>query len=81
LVRERERLQYYISLLEHRESTALKEHYFSQKAGRRSPKVLALPEELFIKYALRPSTIWQASTDLQSKCFVYREKPFQENKM
>ena len=68
LVRERERLQYYISLLEHRESTALKEHY------------LALPEELSIKYALRPSTIWQASTDLQSKCFVYREKAFQENK-
>ena len=35
---------------------------------------MALPEELFIKYALRPSTIWKASTDLQSKCFVYREK-------
>lgn len=32
LVRERERLQYYISLLEHRESTALKEHYFFQKS-------------------------------------------------
>ena len=31
LVRERERLQYYISLSEHRESTALKEHYFFQK--------------------------------------------------
>ena len=32
LFRERERLQYYISLLEHRESTALKEHYFFQKS-------------------------------------------------
>ncbi len=32
LVRERERLQYYISLLEHRESTVLKEHYFFQKS-------------------------------------------------
>ena len=36
--------------------------------------ILALPEELFIKYALRPSTIWQASTHLQSKCFGYREE-------
>lgn len=80
LVRERERLQYYISLLEHRESTALKEHYFFQKSWTEIAKNLALPEELSIKYALRPSTIWQASTDLQSKCFVYREKVFQENK-
>ena len=32
LVRERERLQYYISLLEHRKSTVLKEHYFFQKS-------------------------------------------------
>lgn len=32
LVRERERLQNYISLLEHRESTVLKEHYFFQKS-------------------------------------------------
>ena len=61
LVRERERLQYYISLLEHRESTALKEHYFFQKSWTEIAN-------------------WQASTDLQSKCFVYREKAFQENK-
>ena len=80
LVRERERLQYYISLLEHRESTALKEHYFFQKSWTEIAKNLGVTRRTVYKYALRPSTIWQASTDLQSKCFVYREKAFQENK-
>ena len=49
LVRERERLQYYISLLEHRESTALKEHYFFQKSWTEIAKNLGVTRRTVYK--------------------------------
>lgn len=49
LVRERERLQYYISLLEHRESTALKEHYFFQKGWTEIAKNLGVTRRTVYK--------------------------------
>ena len=49
LVRERERLQYYISLLEHRESTALKEHYFFQKSWTEIAKGLGVTRRTVYK--------------------------------
>ena len=47
--RERERLQYYISLLEHRESTALKEHYFFQKSWTEIAKGLGVTRRTVYK--------------------------------
>ena len=52
LVRERERLQYYISLLEHRESTALKEHYFFQKSWTEIAKNLGVTRRTVYKICL-----------------------------
>lgn len=49
LFRERERLQYYISLLEHRESTALKEHYFFQKSWTEIAKNLGVTRRTVYK--------------------------------
>lgn len=49
LFRERERLQYYISLLEHRESTALKEHYFFQKSWTEIAKDLGVTRRTVYK--------------------------------
>ena len=49
LVRERERLQYYISLLEHRESTALNEHYFFQKSWTEIAKNLGVTRRTVYK--------------------------------
>ena len=49
LVREWERLQYYISLLEHRESTVLKEHYFFQKSWTEIAKNLGVTRRAVYK--------------------------------
>ena len=49
LLRERERLLYYISLLEHRESTALKEHYFFQKSWTEIAKDLGVTRRTVYK--------------------------------